>query len=186
MSLTETDICNSALIKIGAQRITSLNDDSEPARLCKEQYPKVRDALLRSHPWNFCITREELAASTDTPVFGFDYQFLVPTNCLRVLEIDVDDYDWQREGNYILTDSSTLKIKYIKKITDTSRYDSTFAEALATKLAADISYSLIQSVTLKDTLIKESDMAIRTARSFDAQEGTPQQVVANDWLTVRY
>jgi hypothetical protein len=102
------------------------------------------------------------------------------------LDIEANDYDWQREGDYILTDSSELKIKYIKKITDTSKYDATFAEALATKLAADISYSLVQSVTLKDTLMKEAEMALRTARSFDAQEGTPQQVVANDWLTVRY
>jgi hypothetical protein len=39
---------------------------------------------------------------------------------------------------------------------------------------------------LKEALIKEADMAMRSARSFDAQEGTPQQVIADDWLRIRY
>ena len=186
MSSSETDICNSALVKIGAQRIISLDDDSEAARICKEQYPKVRDALLRSHPWNFCIERLEIAADVTTPVYGFDYRFALPSDSLRVLDVDSNDMDWAREGQYILTDSSTLKIRHIKKVTTTGSYDATFAEALAARLAYDISYSFVQSVTLKEALMKEAEHALRTARSFDAQEGTPQRVVANDWFTERY
>lgn len=185
MSLTEVDICNSALAKVGAERITSLTEENERARILSEQYPKLRDKLLRSHPWNFTIDRKILAAAVGTPAFGFQYRFTIPVDCLRILEINSES-TWQREGEYIVSDSPSIGIKYIKKIVDTSKYDATFAEALAAAIAADISYSLVQSVTLKDTLLKEAEIAVRTARSFDAQEGTPGQVVANDWLTARY
>lgn len=186
MAATEVEICNSALIKVGADRITTLDDVNERARLCKEQYPKVRDDLLRSHPWNFAIEREELTVDGTAPVYLFAYRFAVPSLCLRILEVWSNEYDWQREGSFIVTDSATVKIRYIKKITDVTKYDVNFCEALASKLAADISYSLAQSSSLKETLMKQAEMAVRQARSFDAQEGTPQRVVANDWLTVRY
>jgi hypothetical protein len=185
MSLTDVDICNSALTKVGAERISSLTEENERARILAEQYPKLRDKLLRSHPWNFSIARVLLAPALGTPAFGFQYQFTVPSDCLRILEINSES-TWQKEGEYIVSDSPSIGIKYIKRITDTSKYDATFAEALASALAYDVSYSLVQSVTLKDTLAKEADMALRTARSFDAQEGTPGQVIANDWLTIRY
>lgn len=186
MSLTETDICNSALAKVGAERITSLSDENERARLCKEQYPKVRDALLASHPWNFAIERKALAVSPDEPVYGFTYKFQLPADCFRVLEVWSNEEDWQREGDYIVTDSADISIKYIKKIESTAKYSATFAEALAAKLAADICYSLVQSTTLKQALIDEAKMAVREARSYDAQEGTPQRVTANDWLVSRF
>lgn len=185
MSLTDVDICNSALTKVGAERITSLTEESERARIMAEQYPKLRDKLLRSHPWNFAIERLTLALSVGTPAFEFTYKFAIPNDCLRILQIDSRE-KWQKEGEYIVSNSPTVGIKYIKKITDTSKYDASFAEALAAAIAADVSYSLVQSVTLKDALLKEAEQALRTARSFDAQEGTPQQVIADDWLTVRY
>ena len=185
MSLTDVDICNSALTKVGAERITSLTEENERARILAEQYPKIRDKMLRSHPWNFAIARLLLAPALGTPAFGFQYQFTIPADCLRILEINSES-TWQKEGEYIVSDSPSVGIKYIKKIVDTSKYDATFAEALAAAIAADVSYSLVQSVTLKDTLLKEAEMAIRSARSFDAQEGTPGQITANDWLTIRY
>lgn len=186
MSLTETDICNSALIKVGAERIISLNDETEAARLCKEQYPKMRDELLRSHPWNFAIDRKALAADPIAPVYGFSNRFQIPGDYLRVLDVWTNRCTWQREGEFILTDSGDVSIRYIKKITDVSKYDANFAEALAAKLAADICYSLVQTSSLKELLLKEAEMKLRTARSFDAQEGTPQQVIADDFITARF
>lgn len=67
MASSEVAICNSALIKIGAAEITSLSDVNKRAQLCNEQYSKLRDELLRSHPWNFAIARKVL--SLDTFIF---------------------------------------------------------------------------------------------------------------------
>ena len=90
---TEVSICSNALRKLGDDPITSLTEDTERARLCNAFYESSRDSLLRSHPWNFAITRATLAKLSSTPAYGFAYQYALPTDpyCLRVLEMEYQD-----------------------------------------------------------------------------------------------
>jgi hypothetical protein len=186
MATSETAIANSALSKLGADRIISLDDDSREARLLKEQFDKVRDDLLRSHPWNFATKRVTLAALPTAPVSDFTYAYQVPTDCMRVLEIDSKDDEWQREGQTIVTDSGSVSIRYVAKITDPGSFDPNFSEVLAMKLAVDICYALTQNATFREQLMGEYMQKLREARSFDAQEGGTRQVYANAWLNSRY
>ena len=90
---TEVSICSNALRRLGDSPITSLSDDTERARLCNALYEPARDSLLRSHAFNFSITRASLAKSATTPAFEFANQFILPTDpfCLRVLKMEFDD-----------------------------------------------------------------------------------------------
>lgn len=186
MASTETSIANSALSKIGAERIISLEDGNERARICKEQLPKIRQALIQSHPWNFAIERVSLGEDLVPPEFGFSHRFLLPNECLRVLETDYDEsIRWAIEGRYLVSDCASAKIKFLKDITDYSKVTPLFLEVLALHLAADIAYSLVQSVTLRESLETKAANMLRTTRSFDAQEGTPQRVTASSWIRSR-
>ena len=51
------EICNEAMDLLGAATITSLDENSKEARLCNRRFSTVRDAVLRSHPWNCLIKR---------------------------------------------------------------------------------------------------------------------------------
>lgn len=187
MATSDVAICNSALIKVGADRIISLNDDSPAGRVCKEQYPKVLKELLRSHPWHFAIKRAELVASLTPPVFDYTYAFTLPNDYLRVLEVEDQQYiRWAKEGNVLVSDSETMRIKYISSNVLPGNFDATFDEALATLLASDIAYTLVQSIQLRDTLRAEAKEKVAQARSFDSQEGSTRQVIANDYLYSRY
>lgn len=186
MAASETEIANSALSKLGTKRILSLNEDTREARLLKEQFAKIRDDLLRSHPWNFAIARANLAAITTAPAFGFEKAFQLPTDCLRVLETDDDTTEWQREEDKILSNSSTMAIKYVKRITDVGQWDANFCEVMALSLAEDISYAITQNAALKDRLAATLDRKLRTARSFDGQEGGTRPFYARQWLNSRY
>ena len=85
MSGVDTDICNSALVKLGVNRILSLDDTSVEGRTCKEQYPKILKSLLRSHPWKFAIVRASLNKLVQKPAFEFDYYYQVtPEEILKV------------------------------------------------------------------------------------------------------
>src|SRR3990170_4372989 len=180
---TDTSICNSALSKLGAERILSLDENSSNARICKEQYSKIVLVVLRAHPWNFAIKRKQLAASTTAPVFKYTYSFPLPVDCLRVLEIeDGETIDWQREGGNIVTDYSSLKIKYISSDITPGEFDPAVAEVIALKLANDICFAVTQSTTLKETLADEYKKELAAARTFDSQEGYPRQAYAHDIL----
>lgn len=57
------DICNLALSAIGdSGQITSLDDGSEQASLCKRFLPEARDSLLQMRQWGFALRRRQLVA----------------------------------------------------------------------------------------------------------------------------
>jgi hypothetical protein len=187
LATSETAICNDALVEIGAGRIASLTEDSATARICNEQYTKIRDEMLAGHPWNFSLKRASLAASGTAPVNKYTKAWVLPTDCLRVLEVvDGEEIDWQKEGNYLVSDTTSMDILYIAKITDVGNYPPHFSRALALKLAASVSYALVQSTSLKEMLEKKAEFTLAQARSFDGQEGAPRKPYANTWLNSRY
>jgi hypothetical protein len=200
MAVSEVAICNSALLKIGGSRINSLTEDSRSAKLCNEQYSKIRDAALASHPWNFALKRAQLAKLVTPPVFGFDNQFQLPADYLRVLKTDLDEphthlhlhhhvsthnHGFKIEGDKLLTDVSEVKILYIFRETNVGVYSPEFDEYLATRLAADLAYPLVQSVSLTERALAQAERVLKDVRSSDAQEGTPDPIIEDTWINSR-
>ena len=97
---TEVSICSNALRRLGDSPIASLTEDSERARLCNAFYEPSRDAILRSHTWNFAINRANLAKLSTSPAFEYANQFALPTDpfCLRVLKMEFEDYEFKIEN----------------------------------------------------------------------------------------
>lgn len=187
MYTSEADLCNAALMKVGGARIVALTDNSREARLCKDLYAKTRDRVLRSHPWNFAIGRSTLALLPSAPEFEFSRAFQLPTDCLRVFSMEGDEvFNWKVEGRTVVTDNVTCLIKYVKRVTDVTKYPDDFADALATILAVELSYALTQSTQLRSELVQISQLALRAARTSDAQEGAGDRFYADSWLNSRY
>lgn len=187
MSVSEATICNRALTFLGANRISSLEDDSLEAKLCKEFYADIRDELLRSHPWKFALERTTLAVSSTTPEWGWDYKFPLPADCLRVVEMYGQEQDnWSEEGRFLMTDSSECKIKYIKKMTEVGRFDTSFTAVLALDIAIALTYALTTSEGTRDGLVKFRELKIKEARTYSAQSAVGDRVYADDWLNSRF
>jgi len=185
---SDIDICNSALIKLGVEPIVSFGDDSKEARLCKEQYPKIRDCMLESHPWNFAMKRSSaLAESATLPNFGFSISYVLPSDCLRVWHLNVKTARFKVEkGRLLNTDLSGAFMLYICREEDVSKFSSQFKEALAYKIAVDLGYSLIQSSSVIEKLNRKADIVLRDARSFDGQEGSNDHLMSDEWLNSRF
>ena len=191
---TEVSICSNALRRLGDDPITALTDDTERARLCNAFYIPSRDLILRSHPWNFAITRATLAQLSDTPAYEYGYQYALPTDpyCLRILDFHTGSYssnevdmDWKVEGREILTDEATVYIKYIGRVTDPNEYDTLLIETVAARLASDTGYAITGSTTLTNAMWQLYEAKIVEARHADASEGKPDEIIANTWLNAR-
>ena len=82
---TETDIANMALIMLGQQPITSLDDSNNRAVLANKRLADVRDSVLRAHPWNSAVMRASLTADGTAPTWGFDKRYALPADFVRMI-----------------------------------------------------------------------------------------------------
>ena len=165
------DICNGALNQLGATTILSLTEDSKNARLCNSRYTQVRDGVFRSHPWNCLQKRVELAQDTATPAWGFKYAFTLPADCLRLLRILDYDSNYKVEGRKILSNTETMKILYIGRITDPNEYDELLRETLSSALSADIAFAVTSNNTTATNMYNLFQDKLKDARFVDSTEG---------------
>lgn len=156
MATSETEICNISLGRIGTKRINDIGDTSEKsleAIQCRLHYALTRDALLRSHWWRFASHRKQLSENTDIPAaedFEWEHQFDLPTDFLRLKSVFEDNntprqntlYSFALEGTKLLTNESSVYIRYIRRITDVSKFDPLFTKVLVLLLADEFIGSL--------------------------------------------
>jgi hypothetical protein len=158
MSTNVTTICNLALGKLGEKRIMSIDDNDPVARQCRLFYAQTRDEVLRAHRWNFAIKRITLVQLTAGPEFGWSYQYALPNDCLRVLQINGWEAnerqdEWQGEGGNLLCDEDSVQLRYIGRIEDAATFDPLFVEAITVKLASKLAQSITGSRELPGQLI---------------------------------
>lgn len=188
-TLTITEIANLALSKLGpgGGYLTDFEtDDSEAADALRRVYVAIRDEVLETHPWRFAQRRTNLAADPVAPDWGYAVQYALPEDCLRVLAIEPGLQPFIVEGDRLLSDATApLYIRYLAKITDTSKFSPTFVAALAARLADEICEVITKSTTRREKLQFEYVAKMRTARKIDnfGRAGTPPPEGA--WLDAR-
>jgi len=196
---SQVEIANRALTKLGAARIISFGDDNKQARAIQSMFDIVRDSELRAHIWSFSVKRASLAALSTTPDWGYDFEYQVPSDYLRLLQVNdlyngpsMDDYrnaptaEYVLEGKKILTNfNAPLKIRYIARVTDPTMWDASFVEAFACKLASELAEDLTQSNQKRDAALTEYRLAIVQAIRASAIEQPAQDLPDNSWLLSR-
>lgn len=173
-----TDICNIALGHLGEARITSLEEDSVAARACSLHYAAARDEVLRSHRWNFAAKRAVLSRLAAAPAFGWQWQYELPVDCLRVLEVndsevgDVISDEYLVEGRALLTNAGEVRLVYLRRIENVALFDVLFVKALALRLAMELSET-IRGTTAKTAELQAlyERVTAPLARRVDANEG---------------
>jgi hypothetical protein len=184
MATSKVQIANLGLMHVGGNSITSLTENTNEARAINQVYDLVRDAVLADHPWNFAVKRIIPGLDGTTPVYGFSYRFDLPTDYIRLVEIE-DNPPYKISGQFIECDSSVIKIKYIAENDMPTEYDFPFVMAFGLRLGATIAERLTQSSKLAKDLLEAYDLAIRTAKTVDSQSDQPDDLEANEWLDAR-
>lgn len=192
MPATAIQICNGALIKLGARVITSFDDSMKEAELCKERYPRLRDKLLRDHTWNFSkvvVTLTDDGASELFPRWG--YVFSVPPDLGRILSVrnvNDDDITYETVQGALHCNFPSIVLRYVANFTDADDgldFPDDFAEALANLLAAEICISLTQEQSLRQTYYEAFMITVSQARFNGAIEKVQEDDTPVDWLASR-
>lgn len=174
--MTEVDICNRALGRLGEQRILTMADASGAGRACQLHFEGTRDEVLRSHRWNFATERAALSRLLPNPPFGWAYRYGLPVDFIRALEVngteDGRGNPWSIESGALMTNEATVNLVYIRRETNVARWDSLFGEAVTLKLAMKLATVLRGSASQVADFGTEYDrLTAPLARRVDANEG---------------
>lgn len=196
------DICNLALSYLAEDFVSNIDTPpagDDTAALCKLHYPKVRRALLRSHPWNFAIKRAALAADAAAPTFGFTTKYQLPGDFIRYLSKHdalgnrtliepIEGVDYQLEDGYILTGDTAdgaLRIRYIYDHELVSAWDDLFIDLISVKLALSLARNFKSAPRSIDDLNSRLRELQAEAKAIDGQERPPIRVQRSKFLAAR-
>jgi len=196
---SRVDVANRALTKLGAARIIDFIDDNQQARAIQAMFDIVADAEMRSHLWSFTVRRVDLASLVSKPNWGYEYEYELPSDYLKLLQVNetyvgpnMSDYrntstaEYVLEDRKILTDfDSPLRIRYQARVVDTTKWDATFIEAMASRLAMELAEDLTQSNAKRADAIEDYKRAIKTAIRCNAIEQPPQDLPDDSWMFSR-
>lgn len=147
---SEVDICNLALARLGdTATVASIDppEGSAQAEHCARFYAVARDSLLEMHPWKFATRRVQLAKLT-VPSWNWACAYAEPADALRLLAVlppdarsDDDTLPFEAESDasgaaIILTNQEDACLRYIGRVTDTTKFPPLFVDALAWLLAS--------------------------------------------------
>jgi hypothetical protein len=115
--MTAIEIVNMAISACGSPRIGDFTDDSSEARIAKDHYAILRDAVLEAREWSCAKRRLLLAKDAVSPAFGYTFQYVLPSTVLRVVRVydtsgldtgvPLPDDDWVKEGARVLTNTDS-------------------------------------------------------------------------------
>jgi hypothetical protein len=198
---SKTGICSNALLLIGSQTINDLEEGTDRARTAANLYPFVFERVLREHSWNCAKRRVILAPMVAAPVFDWKYQFALPGDWIRNIQIGYDrdgsngaqgSWAWIAgehyimEGRRILTNFDTLPLVYISNLTTEAEFDASLTYTMTVAMAAAMAYPITKSSSVQQTMEQLLAETLRKARNYDGQDDPPQTLGDSPMYQARF
>lgn len=191
MALSDIALCSRALVKLGANSISSFTDeDSAESEVAGDLYPSVRDGVLSAHPWNFASGQVTLARLVATPVADYRHAYQLPPDFLRALSAGNGADERGRGIIYRIseqrlhTDAEAVVLSYVFR-PDESTFPPFFDQALIARLAAEFCIPLTDSTSRAEAMFSLARSAFREAKIVDSQQATPNSIDDFSLINVR-
>ncbi len=214
MATSPVEICNQALSWLGGNLIISLEDNTQEAKLCKANYAPLRDAVLQDREWTFAVKRAEPSRLAGAPVYGHDFLYQIPTDCLRILQVSaagqenpdgnfVDGsfkaavrggtgtgreqrIEWLVEGDSIAVQIyKRIFMRYITRIEDTTKFSPAFDQCLAQRIAMEIAMPITQSLKVQERMTILYSAKLEDAMVADGMQGRSYNTRSDSLTIVR-
>lgn len=184
-------IVNRALTILGAEPINSLADTTLEANVANRVYDESRRSILSERLWTFA-TKRILLNQVVTPLDWYEDQmnflYQLPSDIIRIFGVNATWVRWRVEQDKLISDSDQVGIIYTFDLEDTGKFNSSFTDAFADKLAADMSFYVNNSKTATSQLLEKYEgVSLAKAESEDSQgQGTPKEINDELWSTARF
>jgi len=183
------DICSRALILIGAEPITSFDDDTSEALIAGNMYEDIARSNLVSTRWRFATNQAVLNRLSDEPTGRFDSAYQLPTGQLFVHAVTVNDFqiEYTIYGSKIFCDASPqdeLVVDYTYRAEE-GDWPSYFSVCVEYAMAVVFVTALARDQSLSVMMANQYDRLLAKARSIDGQQQTTRKLVTSRFITNR-
>lgn len=176
---SDVDICNLALGFLGDEaEVAALTESSAQAAYCKRFYPMARDTVLQMGQFGFSLRRAALAEDlVDDVPNSWSFAYTVPNGCISKIALlppnatndttDMQDYAVEAIDDagheVIYTNQEQAVLRYVQRVTDTTRFQPLVVIAIARLLASYLAGPLIKGSAGTDIGLKQMEIFMKTS-----------------------
>ena len=157
---SKTEICNIALDNFGCGRISSMEEDTEQARVMRGVYDNARKSLLAKGLWNFATSYEVLNEVADDSLYHPLYTkfYVYPVDAIKIVKILSCDIDFMDRYNYpnfeimsaknrryIATNLQDAKAQLIRDVDNPAIFSPEFVTCFSYLLSARVAEALTRN-----------------------------------------
>ena len=173
--MTSVKICNLALSRIGAGRISSLDETSSAeAYQCNLNYDVARVQVLTAGRWKFAEEVTEAAELVSPLVEGWSYSYFKPIDALKVEALYPEGYtvgeegvDFLEQGRVLYTKTPIKNILYKRDVEDAASFTPEFIRSFVLYLAYLLTVVLTGRYSQKAAVYKEYVISLREGLGSD-------------------
>jgi hypothetical protein len=183
------DICSRALILIGAEPITSFDDDTSEALIASNMYEDVARSNLTSTRWRFATNQSVLNRLSAAPTGRFDAAYQLPSGTLLVHAVTVNDFqiEYNVYGSKVFCDAAAadqLIADYTYRAEEQD-WPSYFSICVEYAMAVVFATALARDQSLAALMDQQLQRALAKAKSIDSQQQTTRKLVTSRFITNR-
>lgn len=141
--MTDIEICSHALVLLGADEITTFQDETREAKLCNIIYELTTRNCLADRNWTFAQNQVELNKLSQTPLFGFKAAFQLPDDYLRLCGKENPSLPHQIKESFLYCNEEHVKVNYIFRASE-EKFPPYFTEFLINRLCEKLAISLME------------------------------------------
>mgnify|MGYP005999414453 CR=1 FL=1 len=183
------DVCSRALILIGADPITSFDDNSNESLIAVNMYEDIARSALVNSRWRFSTNQVVLNRLSEAPTGRYDAAYQLPSGWLMTHAVTVNDtpIEYQTYGSKLFCDessTSTLILDYTYRA-DEQDWPSYFTIALQYELASAFAVGLARDQGLAQLMSSQAQISMIRARSLDSQQQTSRKLNTSRFISNR-
>ncbi len=180
MTDSKFDICNQALVLVGANTITSFEENTTESKVANQLYETSLENLLSRCRWRFATKQQQLSRLTGTPTARWSAKYSLPSDALILHTVTIGDnvIEYDRYSTEVFCDATSADIVVADYTFQPSEADFPpyFKQALVFELASLFAGAIARNDQLSTLYQNRAMTQTAYAKSQDSQAQTTRRM----------
>ena len=189
MADSKFDICNKAMVLVGANTISSFTQNTTESKVASQLYEATLENLITRCRWRFASKQSQLSKNTTNPDARYESSYALPNDALVIHTVTVADdvIKYDRYGQNLFTDTTSSDIVIADYTFQPSESDFPpyFKQTLVFELASLFAGAIARNDQLSELYHKRGIAQLAIAKGLDAQAQTTRRMEVERFRNTR-